>query len=128
MDLDSRVTRCSFFPTDLGHVVDEVEELEQERVDAAVVGVLGVGTDRVQHRHVRPQVGVPVQRRPQRPWPEEAVAGLMLARAQIGLPMDESLRAAQRYVGLTADEVKAAFARQIRTDNLVQVVRGPAPK
>jgi hypothetical protein len=31
-------------------------------------------------------------------------------------------------VQLNADDVKAAFARQIRTDNLVQVVRGPAPK
>jgi zinc protease len=59
---------------------------------------------------------------------EESVAGLMLARAEMGLPLDESLRAAKTYVGLTAEQVKAAFARQIRTDNLVQVVRGPAPK
>jgi zinc protease len=59
---------------------------------------------------------------------EEAVAGGMLARALVGLPLDEPLRAAKTYVGLTAEEVKAAFARQIRTDNLVQVVRGPAPK
>ncbi len=59
---------------------------------------------------------------------EEAVAGGMLARAEVGLPLDEPLRAAQKYVGLTADEVKAAFARQISTDNLVQVVRGPAPQ
>ncbi len=59
---------------------------------------------------------------------EEAVAGGMLARAQIGLPLDESLRAARIYVGLTAEQVKAAFARHITTDNLVQVVRGPAPK
>ncbi len=59
---------------------------------------------------------------------EEAVAGGMLARALVGLPLDEPLRAAKTYVGLTADQVKAAFARQIRTDNLVQVVRGPAPK
>ena len=59
---------------------------------------------------------------------EEAVAGGMLARAQIGLPLDEPIRAAKIYVGLTAEQVKAAFARQIRTDNLVQVVRGPAPQ
>jgi zinc protease len=59
---------------------------------------------------------------------EEAVAGGMLARALIGLPLDESLRAAKIYVGLTAEEVKAAFARHVTTDNLVQVVRGPAPK
>ncbi|HEY0309335.1 MAG TPA: pitrilysin family protein [Acidobacteriaceae bacterium] len=59
---------------------------------------------------------------------EEAVAGGMLARAQIGLPLDEPLRAANRYVQLNAEDVKAAFARQLRVDDLVQVVRGPAPK
>ena len=59
---------------------------------------------------------------------EEAVAGGMLARAQLGLPLDEPLRAAQRYIQLSAAEVQAAFARQVRTDNLVEVVRGPAPK
>jgi zinc protease len=59
---------------------------------------------------------------------EEAVAGGMLARARIGLPLDEPIRAANKYVQLNAEDVKAAFARQIRTDNLVQVVRGPAPK
>ncbi len=59
---------------------------------------------------------------------EESVAGGMLARAELGLPLDEPLRAAKRYVELNAADVKAAFARQISTDNLVQVVRGPAPK
>lgn len=59
---------------------------------------------------------------------EESVAAGMLARAEIGLPLDEPVRAAQRYVGLSAAEVQAAFARKIRTDNLVQVVRGPAPQ
>lgn len=59
---------------------------------------------------------------------EEAVAGAMLARAELGLPLDEPTRAAQRFIGLTAPEVKAAFARHIQTENLVQVVRGPAPK
>jgi zinc protease len=57
---------------------------------------------------------------------EEAVATGMLNRAQIGLPLDEPIRAAKRYVELNADDVKAAFARAIRTDDLVQVVRGPA--
>ena len=59
---------------------------------------------------------------------EEAVAAGMLARAEIGLPLDEPLRAAKRYLDLNAAEVKAAFARQIQPANLVQVVRGPAPK
>jgi zinc protease len=59
---------------------------------------------------------------------EEAVAGGMLARAEIGLPLDEPVRAAKKYVALDAAAVKAAFARHIKTDNLVQVVRGPAPQ
>jgi zinc protease len=59
---------------------------------------------------------------------EESVAGGMLARAELGLPLDEATRAAQRYIGLTAAEVKAAFERNLRTEDLVQVVRGPAPK
>ena len=59
---------------------------------------------------------------------EEAVAGAMLARAELGLPLDEPTRAAERYIALTSAEVKAAFARHIDTGALVQVVRGPAPK
>jgi zinc protease len=59
---------------------------------------------------------------------EDAVAGALLARAQMGLPLDEPVRAGQKYLALTAEDVKKAFAKQIRTDNLVQVVRGPAPQ
>jgi zinc protease len=59
---------------------------------------------------------------------EESVAGGLLARAGLGLPLDEPVQAAQKYLQLNADDVKKAFARQLRTDNLVQVVRGPAPQ
>jgi zinc protease len=59
---------------------------------------------------------------------ETSVAEGLLGRAQIGLPLDEPIRAAKRYFELSAAEVKAAFARQIRTGDLVQVVRGPASK
>ena len=58
---------------------------------------------------------------------EDAIAGLLLARAQIGLPLDESRRMGQRYYDLTADEVRAAFAKWIRPQDFVQVVRGPQP-
>jgi len=59
---------------------------------------------------------------------EESVAAGMLARAQIGLPLDEPINAAKKYVSLSAEEVRAAFARTIRSDDLVQIVRGPAPQ
>jgi zinc protease len=59
---------------------------------------------------------------------EEAVAGGLLARAQIGLPLDETARAAQAYFSMTAADVRAAFAKWIRPEGFVQVTRGPAGK
>jgi zinc protease len=59
---------------------------------------------------------------------EEAVAGGLLGRAEIGLPLDEPIRAAKKYSAMTADDVKTAFAKHIQPDNLVQIVRGPAPQ
>jgi zinc protease len=58
---------------------------------------------------------------------EDAVAGGLLRRAEIGLPLDEPNRAAKRYFDISAEEVKAAFARQLHPGDLVQVVRGPTP-
>ncbi len=59
---------------------------------------------------------------------EDAVAGELLGYAEIGLPLDEPELAAKKYMALTADDVKNAFAKEIDTGNLVQVVRGPAPQ
>src|SRR5207237_228282 len=55
---------------------------------------------------------------------EEAVAGGLLARAQLGLPLDEPSRAAQTYFSMSADQIRTAFAKWIRPDGFVQVVRG----
>jgi len=57
---------------------------------------------------------------------EDDVAGALLARAQMDLPLDESVRAARRYMALTAADVRAAFSKWIRPDGFVQVVHGPA--
>lgn len=59
---------------------------------------------------------------------EEAVANGLLSRAEIGLPLDEPIRSAKIYAGLTADQIKAAFAKYVNTNVLVQVVRGPQPQ
>jgi zinc protease len=59
---------------------------------------------------------------------EEGVAQGLLRRAVIGLPLDEPIVAARKYFELNADQVKAAFARQLRLGDFVQVVRGPAPQ
>ncbi len=59
---------------------------------------------------------------------EEAVAHGFVARATIGLPLDEPYRAAQRYYNTTAADIRTAFEKWIDPDAFVQVVRGPAPQ
>jgi zinc protease len=58
---------------------------------------------------------------------EEAVARGLLARAELGLPLDEPQIASRKLYALTAGQVRAAFERAIRPHGWVQVVRGPAP-
>lgn len=62
---------------------------------------------------------------PLRESSEDAVAEGLLGRAQIGLPLDEPSRAGRRYFAMTAAEVRAAFAKWIRPDGFVEIVRGP---
>jgi zinc protease len=57
-----------------------------------------------------------------------SIADGLIARATIGLPLDEPSIAAHHYVGLDAPQVKAAFAKWLRPDDLVQVVQGPNPQ
>ena len=58
---------------------------------------------------------------------EDAVAGRLLGDAINGLALNEPELAAKRYVNISAEEVRAAFAKWIRTDSFVQVVQGPPP-
>lgn len=59
---------------------------------------------------------------------EAAIATGLLSRALIGLPLDEPVRAVQQYLAMTADQIRAAFAKWVRPDDFVQVVEGPTPK
>ena len=59
---------------------------------------------------------------------ESQIADGFLARATLGLPLDEPIRAAERYQKLSAEEVRAAFAKWIRPQDFVEVVEGPPPK
>ncbi|HUI29822.1 MAG TPA: pitrilysin family protein [Candidatus Acidoferrales bacterium] len=59
---------------------------------------------------------------------ENSVARGLLSRAMDGLPLDEPILAAQRYLKLSEEDVKSAFAKWIRPDDLAQVTEGPAPK
>jgi zinc protease len=58
---------------------------------------------------------------------ETSVATGLLGRAVIGLPLDEPILAAKRYDATTAEQVRIAFAKWIRPDEFVEVVRGPQP-
>lgn len=57
-----------------------------------------------------------------------SIAGGWIARSELGLPLNEPELAAQRYVKLTADEVRAAFAKWLRPDDLIEVSKGPRPQ
>ena len=56
-----------------------------------------------------------------------SIAGRLLGLSLEGLPLDEPMRAAQKYVEITARDVQAAFAKWIRPSDFVQVSLGPKP-
>ena len=56
----------------------------------------------------------------------DRIAGGLISRAAMGLPLDEPTRAAHRYIKLTAKQVQTAYAKWISPDRLVQVSEGPA--
>ncbi|MBV8845815.1 MAG: insulinase family protein [Bryobacterales bacterium] len=56
------------------------------------------------------------------------IAHGFIDRTTEDLPLDEPTVAAKRYLRLTAPEVQAAFAKWIRTGDLVQLTVGPRPK
>ena len=57
-----------------------------------------------------------------------SIAGGLIYRSTMGLPLNEAVLSAQKYVKITAPEVEKAFAKWIRPNDLVQVTEGPAPK
>jgi len=56
------------------------------------------------------------------------IAQGFIERTVLDLPLDEPTRAARRYAALTAEQVRAAYAKWLRPKNWVQVTEGPAPK
>ncbi len=54
------------------------------------------------------------------------IAGGLLRRVDLGLPLDEPTLAARRYLGIDAGEVQAAFQKWLRPDDLARVCVGPA--
>ena len=69
-----------------------------------------------------------LRRIPLRTASVEGVAGNLLHYSLNGQPLDEDIVAAQHYAKTTAAEVQAAFKQWLRTGDMVEVVKGPAPK
>jgi zinc protease len=57
-----------------------------------------------------------------------SIAGGLLKLSLLDLPLDEPARAMKHYEGTTAKDVKDAFERWIRTEDFVQIIRGPTPQ
>ena len=57
-----------------------------------------------------------------------AIAGGLLNRRELDLPLDEPMRAARRYIDLTPADVEAAFHKWLRPDDLARVTQGPTPQ
>ncbi|MBI5445876.1 MAG: insulinase family protein [Deltaproteobacteria bacterium] len=58
----------------------------------------------------------------------EGVTEGLLERSLYGLPLDEPVVAAERCRDRTAEEVRAAFARRLRPQDLAQVSLAPAQR
>jgi zinc protease len=59
---------------------------------------------------------------------EDTVATSLTNLAQAQLPLDEAHRGAVIYAGLSAAQVRAAFAKYIRPAGFASVVQGPTPR
>jgi zinc protease len=57
----------------------------------------------------------------------ESIARGLLGRTELGLPLDEPTRAAERYIALDAAAVQDAFRKWIRPQDMVRVTEGPTP-
>ncbi|MEJ2730483.1 MAG: pitrilysin family protein [Deltaproteobacteria bacterium] len=58
---------------------------------------------------------------------QESIARGLISRIELDLPLQESSLAAKHYQALTADQVRAAFARHLRPQDLVLAAEGPQP-
>jgi zinc protease len=55
----------------------------------------------------------------------DSIAGWLLYCSEHDLPLDESIRAAHRYLALSPEQVRDAFKKWVRPGGLVQVTQGP---
>jgi zinc protease len=56
-----------------------------------------------------------------------AIARGFISRTDLGLSLDEPVIAARRYIALSPQDVRAAFHKWIRPEDLARVTQGPVP-
>ncbi|HEV2907887.1 MAG TPA: pitrilysin family protein, partial [Candidatus Eremiobacteraceae bacterium] len=56
---------------------------------------------------------------------EEDIAAALTARAIDGVALDEPKQAAQRYLRVTPEDIRAAFAKWLSADRMVELVKAP---
>ena len=54
-----------------------------------------------------------------------AIAAAYLGRVELGVPLDADQRAAVQFQATTAEQLRDAFKKWLRPDDLAQIVRGP---
>ena len=85
-------------------------------------------TTRVDARALRQAKALLLKRIPLAEASVDGIAGGLLERVALGLPLDEPRQAAERYAALDAAQVRAAWAKWLRVDALAQISVGPAPR
>jgi zinc protease len=64
------------------------------------------------------------------PLSESSVSDIgrgMLGRRDLGIPLEEPLQAARRYIELTPADIQRVFQKWLRPDDLVRISQGPVP-
>jgi zinc protease len=56
------------------------------------------------------------------------IASGFLERMEYGLPLNEPILAAHKYLAMTPEQVRAAFEKWFRCDDMVEITQGPLPK
>ena len=58
----------------------------------------------------------------------DAIAGGIISRVDLGLPLDEPTIAARRYIELGPAQIESAFRKWMRPADLVRISEGPQPR
>jgi zinc protease len=91
-----------------------------------VVGILkGMQKKKVTPAELRQAKAMLMRELPLGEQSVDGIAGSWLSYTILNLPLNEPTLAAQRYLKLTAADIKDAFDRWVRPDAFVQVVQGP---